>query len=305
MNEVPELEGAHHRTVAVGEVKLHAVEMGEGRPVILLHGFPELWWSWRRQLPALARAGLHAVAPDLRGYGGSDRPPDVEAYALPRLVDDVAGLVRALGAGRASLVGHDWGGAVAWSLAARHPELVDRLVIMNAPHPAVFLRALLRPDQLLRSAYMALFQLPELPERLLFARDAALLRRGLRALRATPVADAELDVYVEAGRRADRLRGGLNSYRAMGRALVGRGRRRSPGEAGRPAAGAARARGRRIEAPVLVIWGEQDPVLGRALAAPPPHLVPDARVVRLPNASHAVMLDAAEEVNRLLVEFLG
>jgi len=286
----PELPGATHRFVSVGEVRLHVVEAGRGPLVLLLHGFPQFWWSWRHQLPALAAAGFRAAAPDLRGYGLSDRPAEVAAYALSRLVGDVAGLVRALGAERASIVGHDWGGVVAWAFAARHPELVDRLVVLNAPHRAALRRGLRRPAQALRSSYMALCQLPLVPERLLSLRDFALLRWVLRGLRATPVPDGELEPYVAAARRAGGLRGGLHYYRAMGRALVRR--RRAPSSP------------RRVEAPVLVLWGERDPVLLPHLAPPPAELVPDARVVRIPGAGHDVQLDAPGEVNRAIVAFL-
>jgi pimeloyl-ACP methyl ester carboxylesterase len=291
VREEPALAGAEHARVDVGEVTLHVVSMGRGPPVVLLHGFPELWWSWRHQLPALAAAGRLAVAPDLRGFGGSDRPRGVEAYALHRLAGDVAGLVRALGAGPAAIVGHDWGGVLAWAVAARHPELVERLVVLNAPHPSAMLRALRRPRQLLRSSYMLLFQLPVLPERLLAACDHALLRRALRASRARPVPDAELEPYVAAAREAG-LGGGLDWYRAMGRALL-------RGRAGRGGAG------RRVEAPALVVWGERDPFLGPELATPPADRVPDARVLRIAEAGHWVQLDAPAQVNAAILGFLA
>ncbi len=285
------VEGVRHRDVRVGEVRLHVAESGEGSPVLLLHGFPELWWSWRHQLPALARAGLHAIAPDMRGYNLSDQPAGVEAYALPRLVEDVAGLVRSLGDGKASVVGHDWGGVVAWAFAERHPELLDRLAILNAPHPARMGRALRNPAQLARSSYMLLFQLPWLPERLLRAGGYAPLRAALRAMRATPVSDAELEPYVAAARRSGGLRGGLSYYRALGRGLLRRGEGKSRG---------ARAPSM---TPVLVIWGMQDPVLGPDLAIPPSRFL-DVRVERVPEASHDVQLDAPERVNALLTSFL-
>src|SRR2546422_9841302 len=120
--------------------------------VVLLHGFPEFWYSWRHQIPILAAAGFHAVAPDLRGYNETDKPIGVAKYRLRLLVEDVVALVRQIGAQRAAVVGHDWGGVIAWRLAMRHPELVHRLIILNAPHPAAFQRELRRPEQWLRSA---------------------------------------------------------------------------------------------------------------------------------------------------------
>jgi pimeloyl-ACP methyl ester carboxylesterase len=289
----PGVEGVRHRRVHVGEVTLHVAEAGEGRPVILLHGFPELWWAWRHQLPALARAGFHAVAPDLRGYGTSDAPVEVSAYRVSRLAADVAGLARALGPGRVSVVGHDWGGVVAWAFAERHPELLDRLVVVNAPHPRAMARELRRPGQLLRSSYMLLFQLPFLPEALLAARGHLLLRRALRGLRATTPSEAELAPYVAAARRTG-LRGGLGYYRAAARAAL---RPRRGGGGGVPRQPVAR--------PVLVVWGERDPVLGPRLAVPPPGAALDVRVERLPGASHDAHLDDPVRVNALLVAFLS
>src|SRR5712671_1297489 len=170
-----------HRTVDIGEVRLHCAEMGQGPLVLLLHGFPECWVSWRNQLPALAQAGFRAVAPDLRGYGKSDKPPGLDAYRIEVLARDIARLVEALGADRAHVVGHDWGGAVAWFFAMWHPERLDRLAILNAPHPARFSRALKRPRQFLRSSYTLFFQVPWLPEALLRAGDFFMLRRLFRS----------------------------------------------------------------------------------------------------------------------------
>src|SRR5262249_33835635 len=148
-----------HRHALVGGLRLHYVEAGAGPPVLLLHGFPEFWYSWRHQLPALAGAGFRAWAPDLRGYNESEKPAGVRNYRVRLLVEDVAGLIRHTGAGRATVVGHDWGGVIAWRLAMDRPELVERLVILNAPHPGAFLRELRNPAQWLRSAYVLFFQL--------------------------------------------------------------------------------------------------------------------------------------------------
>jgi pimeloyl-ACP methyl ester carboxylesterase len=160
-------------------VRLSVAEAGDpsGEPVVLLHGFPEHSHSWRFQLPALAEAGYHAVAPDLRGYGGSDRPTAVEAYAAPALVGDVAGLIRALGHERAHVVGHDWGGGLAWGLAGNLPEVVRSLTILNAPQGPVSAR-LRREDagQRAKSWYMLLFQFPGVAEAWLSDDDFANLR---------------------------------------------------------------------------------------------------------------------------------
>src|SRR5687767_11483549 len=170
----PIVAGAVHRRIAVNGIHLHCVEIGAGSPVVFLHGFPEFWYSWRHQLSALAAAGFRCLAPDLRGYNTSDRPRGVPAYRAAELVKDLADLIRSTGE-PACLVGHDWGGVLAWRLAARHPELVRKLAVLNAPHLGRYQEALRRhPGQWLRSAYVLLFQVPGLPEWLFRAGDFAL-----------------------------------------------------------------------------------------------------------------------------------
>src|SRR3954451_16988189 len=156
------------RDVTVNGVRLHYVETGEGPLVVLLHGFPEFWWTWRHQIPALAAAGFRVVALDMRGYAESGKPPRWQDYRMEILAADVARLIAALGEERAHVVGHDWGAAVAWMVATLHPERVERLAILNVPHPARMERALrTSPRQLLHSWYMFFFQIPWLPERLM------------------------------------------------------------------------------------------------------------------------------------------
>lgn len=279
------------RSIDIGEVRLNVVEAGEpaGPLVVLLHGFPDFSYSWRNQIPELAAAGYRVVAPDMRGYGRSDKPSGVNAYRLDRLADDVAGLIRALGADRAAVVGHDWGATVAWWFAMRHPDLLDRLVILNVPHPARLRDALRMPGQWLRSSYGLFFQLPWLPEAVLRAGRFAVLRRELREDPTRPDAFTAPDIerYVDAWSQPGALTGGLNYYRALAR--------RAP----------SRKAVRRIDAPVLVIWGQLDRFIRPELAEPPEDLVPDGRVVRLPHASHWVQHDEPERVNRLLLEFLA
>ena len=162
---------------------MHVAEAGpaDGPLVVLLHGFPEFWYGWRHQIGALAAAGYRVLAPDQRGYHLSDRPRGLDAYAVDRLAADVIGLIAARGRDTATVVGHDWGAGVAWWLALRHPSWLERMAILNVPHPAVLLRHLRRdPTQWLRSWYILFFQLPRLPEALLRANDYAGMARGLR-----------------------------------------------------------------------------------------------------------------------------
>lgn len=275
----------------LAEVRLHYVEAGEGPLVVLLHGFPEFWFGWRSQIPALAEAGFHVVAPDMRGFNLSSRPASVAAYDIDRLAADVRDLIRERGSARAFLVGHDWGGAVAWATASNHPDVVERLAVLNVPHPRRMLHGLRRPRQLLRSWYMFFFQLPWLPELLLRARGWQGLRQGLSDA-ARPDAFSPQDVarYVEAWSQPGAVTAMLNYYRAVFRQTPKR----------------AEARIRPLEAPTLVIWGERDRHLGAELAEPDRADVPNLeRVVRLPDASHWVQHDEPERVTELLVDFFA
>lgn len=277
-----------HRTAHLPGVRLHVVEAGRGPLVILLHGFPEAWFAWQHQIPALARAGFRVLAPDMRGYNLSSKPKGVDAYRIEHLVADVADLVRWAGAERATVVGHDWGANVAWHFAMQRGELLDRLAILNVPHPARMPGALRKPAQLFRSSYMFFFQVPRLAEAAFLALDAAPLRKVLATdpVRKGAFTPEDIERYVAAAKQPGALTGGMNYYRAAFR---------QPKEQARP---------RVIEAPVLVIWGEQDRFLGKELADPPGCLVPDVRVARLPDASHWVQNDRPERVNQLLLEFL-
>ena len=268
-------------------VRLHCVELGEGPLVVLLHGFPDFWYGWRDQIPAIAAAGFRVVAPDLRGYGRSDKPAGVSAYGIRTLASDVAALIENLGSARAHVVGHDWGAGVAWAFAMAHPEKLDRLIILNGPHPQRMLRGLLDPVQLAKSWYMFLFQLPWLPEQVLAMDDFGIMVRSMRDEPTRPGAVTEDDIarYREAWSRPGALTGMLAWYRAM-------------------FLPSARVEMRVIDAPTLVLWGDADPHLGSDLATPPPELVPAGRVVMIPGASHWVQHDAAEQVNAEVIAFL-
>jgi pimeloyl-ACP methyl ester carboxylesterase len=285
-----ETAGLRRGYADLAEVRLHYVEAGDGPLVILLHGFPEFWFSWRLVIPALAGAGFRVVAPDLRGYNLSSRPTAVAAYDIDRLAADVRGLVHERGAERCFLVGHDWGAAVAWVTAANHPEVVSRLAILNLPHPRRMLQGIRRPRQLLRSWYMFFFQLPWVPERLARARRWFALRHSFQHdARPGAFTAQDIDRYIEAWSQPGAVTAMLNYYRAVFRQTPQR----------------AQARIRTVHAPTLVIWGERDRHLGAELAEPDRADVPNLeRVVRL-DASHWVHHDQPERVTQLLVDFLG
>jgi len=284
--QLPELRDGH---ADVGDVRLHYVEAGAGPLVVLLHGFPEFWFGWRLQIAQLAAAGFRVVAPDLRGYNKSSRPAGVKAYAADKLADDIHGLVHALGEKSALLVGHDWGGTVAWTTAMNHPELVDRLVILDAAHPRTLQKGLFKPRQLLRSWYFFFFALPWLPERIVRLRRFRFFRRFLRDARPAHTPE-ELDRYIEAWSQPGAAAAMIDYYRASVRTPPKK----------------AKAAIRTITAPTLVIWGQHDRYLGPTLADPSRDDVPNLeRVVRLPDASHWVHHDEAKRVNQLLIDFFS
>ncbi|HEX4710380.1 alpha/beta hydrolase [Phenylobacterium sp.] len=268
-------------------------EAGEGdRLALCLHGFPESRFSWRFQLPLLAQLGYRAWAPDLRGYGETEpKPQDVASYRVERLMEDVAALIDASGAREVTLIGHDWGAGLAWTFAANRVRPLKRLVIMNVPHPGVFAEHLRRsPRQMLRSWYMAFFQIPGLPERTMTADGARAIRRaflGMAVDKSNFTSDV-LDRYAADARRPGAMTGMINWYRAAAQ---------SPGKLAGPWP--------RIETPTLVIWGEADAALGVELLDGTEAHVRDLTVKRLPNVSHWVQQEAPEAVNAILSGWLA
>lgn len=285
------LEGVATREgfAELGEVRLHYVEAGDGPLVVLLHGFPEFWYSWRAQIGALATAGFRVVAPDMRGYNLSSKPRGVRAYAVERLAADVRDLIRERGAERACVAGHDWGAVVAWGTAMFHPEVVERLVILNVPHPRRMLHGLRTPRQLLKSWYIFFFQLPWLPERLARAGRWRSFRFGFeRDARPGAFSSTDIERYVEAWSQPGALTATINYYRAVFR--------QTPRQ--------AEGRIETVTAPTRVIWGERDRYLGSELAEPDRGDVPNLeQVIRLPDASHWLQHDEPERVAELLIEF--
>jgi epoxide hydrolase 4 len=273
--------------VETNGIQLHYVAAGSGPLVLLLHGFPEFWYSWRYQLPALATR-FRVVAPDLRGYNLSDKPPS--GYDLTTLTDDISELITALGERRAHVVGHDWGGALAWALAIRYPDRVERLGILNAPHPALMLRELRRPRQLRRSLYIGLFQLRGTAERAIERDDYAVVRRTLRgADRAQAfLTEGDIQRYVGAIARPGALSAALAYYRQLSR----------------PSSFRAISPLRVITAPTLVLWGEQDPYLGPELLDGLDDWVRDLYVRRFAAAGHWLNQQEPERVNAALLAFL-
>jgi pimeloyl-ACP methyl ester carboxylesterase len=279
----------HEDFADVGDEQLHYVEAGEGPLVILLHGFPEFSYGWRQQIEPLAAAGFRVVAPDTRGYNLSSKPEGTAAYDVAKLAGDVRDLIHERGEQSALLAGHDWGGSIAWATAMNHPEVVDRLAILNAAHPRKLSEGLHHPGQLRKSWYFFFFDLPELPESVVHADHWRFFRHFLRDAQPAYTPE-EMDRYIEAWSQPGAATAMINYYRSSVRTPPKK----------------AEAAIRPVQAPTLVIWGQQDRYLGDDLAEPDHDDVPHLdRVERLPDASHWVHHDEHERVTQLLAEFFA
>ncbi len=283
-------QNLEHITLPTNGIRLHVVQCGSryGSLVILLHGFPEFWYGWRRQLQPLADAGFRVWAPDQRGYNLSEKPWGISAYRLDELAQDVLGLINAAGVEKCCLVGHDWGGIVAWWVAAHYPGRLHRLAILNAPHPAVMAHTLVHSiSQLGRSWYMFFFQIPAFSEAILRNADWEQVVRMLKAgSKPDSFTRQDVDLYRQAWWRKGAFTGMLNWYRA---AL-----QLPPNLRG----------DLRIRVPTLLLWGAQDIALGSEMAEPSLDQCEEGRLVLFENSSHWVHLDEAEAVNKHLVDFL-
>jgi epoxide hydrolase 4 len=284
-----------------GGIRLHYVERGEGPLILFLHGFPQFWWLWYAQLGDFG--GDHrAVAPDMRGFNLSSKPPEVEAYRMRHLIADVHGLVARLGADRFTLVGHDWGGIVSWAFAIKHPELLERLVILDAPPPFTWGRELERSRRQREAVrYMIDLSKPApLGEDFIAAKDFAVLDALViePGLESGHLSEADRGRYHEAWSQPGALTGALNYYRAAGlgdQVRVG----------GQAPEVRARMDSLRVEVPTLVIWGEQDKMLLPGLTEGLERWVPEVRVAILGGASHWIPQERPVEVNRLIREFIA
>ena len=280
-----------HGSAYVNGVRLHYVTQGAGPLLILLHGFPEFWYSWRYQIPALAKH-FTVVAPDMRGYNESDKPAGVASYHIDRLTGDVEGLIHAFNEERAGIIGHDWGGGVAWAFAANYPHMTEQLVVLNCPHPGTFQKALQENrQQLRRSWYIFYFQIPWLPElglRLFRRRFIAQAFRGM-AVRKEAFPDKELHKYAEALETPGSARAAINYYRAAFRHRLRHGAIHLP----------------QISRPTLLIWGEEDTALGKELTYDMDEYFSDRFEIKyIPKCSHWVQQEQPEVVNQYLLEFL-
>ncbi|MDX2139711.1 MAG: alpha/beta hydrolase [Chloroflexota bacterium] len=279
-----------HTHITTNGVRLHVVQAGpaDGELVILLHGFPEFWYSWRKQIPALASAGYRVLAPDQRGYNLSDKPAGLAAYDLNQLAADVVGLIDAAGREQCYLVGHDWGAAVAWWVAMHYPQRLKKLAILNVPHPSIMLKTLAsNPAQMLKSWYIGMFQIPWLPEQLMLANNAALADVIFkRTANAGSFSDTDIAEYRKAWQQPGATTAMLNWYRA----LVQR----------RP----ERTTRSRITVPTQILWGVNDVALTREMASGSLKYCDNAQLTWFEDATHWLQHDKPDAVNARLIEFL-
>lgn len=284
-----ELESAfQHQYITTNQVRLHYVTQGEGPLMLMLHGFPEFWYSWQHQIPVFAQ-DHKVVALDMRGYNNSEKPSDVSAYRMPELIKDVQGVIQGLGYDQCILVAHDWGGAIAWQFAYAHPEMLHKLIIMNLPHPAKFQEALRsNPQQMLRSWYIGFFQVPVLPELMFQANDYRAIASMFseRATNKNAFSPADLEAYKNAAAKRGALTAMINYYRSNLDMLL------NPKD------------WEVLDVPTLLLWGEDDFALGKELTYGTKDYVRNLELHYLSQCSHWIQQEQPELVNQYMRTFL-
>lgn len=278
------------KMIETNGIKLHIVQKGDSeRPlVLLLHGFPEFWYGWRQQIDFLAGMGFRVVVPDQRGYNLSDKPKGIDAYRIDNLTLDIIGLIDALKYKKATIIGHDWGGMIAWQLAIKYPERLEKLIILNIPHPKVMKKTLLTSwRQKRKSWYIFFFQVPWLPELISSRINFALLRKGLiKSSRRGTFSETDLKQYQEAWSKKNALRSMINWYRAAFRTMFEKSVKSY------------------IDIPTLLIWGMKDFALISDMAQPSIDLCRKGRLVFIEEASHWVQHEEPDRVNSLIKDYL-
>ena len=277
-----------HDYIISNGIKLHYVTQGEGSLMLMLHGFPEFWYSWRHQISEFAK-DFKVVALDLRGYNDSDKPSNQSAYVMDEFVKDVEGVIKGLGYEKCVLVGHDWGGAIAWNFAYDYPQMVEKLIVLNLPHPAKFAEGFKYPQQLLKSWYIFLFQLPFLPEFLLQLSDYKAIEIAFTnfATNKNNFTPADIKAYKDAAAKPGAITAMLSYYRNVFQQRV------------------INQNWRVLEVPTLMIWGENDVALSKELTYGTEAYVKDFQIKYIPNSSHWVQQDAPLLVNQYMREFLS
>lgn len=277
-----------HNFISTNGINLHYVSEGAGKLMLMLHGFPEFWYSWRHQIKEFA-SDYHAVALDLRGYNDSDKPASLSAYQMSEFIQDLKGVITGLGYEDCILVAHDWGGAIAWNFAYAYPEMVEKLIVLNIPHPAKFAQGLRTPQQLLKSWYILAFQIPFLPELLFQLNDYQAIKEAFSgmAIDKTAFSEADLNAYRDAAAKPGALTAMINYYRGIFPLLFNN-----------------QPEWQILEIPTLTIWGEADTALGKELTYGTEAYVRDWQIKYIPNCSHWVQQEQPALVNSYIWEFL-
>lgn len=289
---MPDNRELRHEFVKVNGIRMHYVTMGNGSLVVLLHGFPEFWYSWRHQIVALSKQ-FKVVAPDMRGYGETEKPVKVDAYRIEKIVKDIVELVHGLGYEKATIAGHDWGGIIAWSIAMMEPDVVEKLIIMNAPHPGVYSKHISKNvKQMLRSWYVFFFQIKGIPELMLSNNNYKILQSSLlnSSVRKECFTEKDIETYI-CSWKSGGVSGGINYYRAnlSLRYWLNSNAVSFP----------------KIKVPVLHIWAEGDKFLGKELTKNTQEFIDASYQLHLiPNCGHWVQQEASDEVNGAMIKFL-
>ncbi len=281
------METWQHDSINTNGINIHYVTQGNGPLMLMLHGFPEFWYSWRYQIPEFA-SEFKVVAPDLRGYNDSDKPITQSAYVMDEFIKDVEGIIRGLGYEKCVLVGHDWGGGIAWNFAYTYPEIVERLIIMNHPHYAKFAEGFRTRQQLLRSWYVFFFQLPLIPELFIQSQNYKFIENVFKgmAINQNAFSQEDIDAYKDAAAKPGAIKAMINYYRNIFRTQI------------------FNQHWDILEIPTLMIWGEEDTALGKELTYGTEEYVKDFQIRYIPQCSHWVQQEQPELVNQYMQEFL-
>lgn len=284
------MENITFQSIKTNGVNLNTAVAGpeDGPLLILLHGFPEFWYGWQHQIDPLAELGYRVLIPDQRGYNLSDKPEGIENYTLNELRDDIVGLIEQSGEKKAVIIGHDWGGAVAWHLAATKPEYVEQLMVINIPHPRAMPKVMMRnPLQMARSSYMAFFQLRNIPEKMMETEDFGVMKKALSLTsKKRTFSKDDLTRYEESWKQPGAMTAMLNWYRALRAGSV----KQTPDT--------------QLTVPVRIIWGMGDQFLSAMLAKESLAYCEDGNLVLVGEATHWVQHEQPNIVNYLISQFL-
>ena len=277
-----------HNYLYTNGVRLHYISEGEGNLMLMLHGFPEFWYSWRHQITAFSNY-YRVVAPDLRGYNYSDKLQSIQLYSISELVQDIAGIITNLGYEKCILVGHDWGGLIAWYFADQYPKMVEKLIVLNIPHPAKLREGLRTPQQLRKSWYVFFFQLPFLPELLLRWNNYKAIESAFinTAINKSAFTDEDIQAYKKSAAKPEALTAMINYYRCFVRQTL-----------------RSEKSWNKLDVPTLMIWAENDTALGKELTYRTEDYVNNLTLKYIPNCSHWVQQEQPELVNQYIADFL-